>query len=70
MVLGGFRGRMDYGWLNDPRHNFVNGPKFGPTPTDPREAKKCCNPISYTEPKSQVPFMYMYKVRECDRVKA
>ena len=62
MVLGGFRGRMDLGWLNDPRHNFVNGPKFGPTPTEPREAKKCCYPIAYTEPKSQVPFMYMYKV--------
>lgn len=62
-VLGGFRGRMDLGLIMDKRHNFYNGPKYGPMPSDPSEQKKCCNPLKHKEKKSGVPFMYVYKVR-------
>ncbi|KAK3233927.1 hypothetical protein CYMTET_55799 [Cymbomonas tetramitiformis] len=60
--LGGFRGRLDLGSINDPRHNLIMGPKYGPKPMEPSELKKCCDPIVHREKKSNVPFMYMYKV--------
>jgi len=57
-VLGGLRGRMDYGTIMDTRSNYINGPKFGA----PSAKRGCCKKILHWEPTSKIPFMFMYKV--------
>ena len=57
-VLGGLRGRMDYGTIMDTRSNYINGPKYGAQSSK----RGCCKKIVHWEPKSKIPFMFMYKV--------
>ena len=62
-VLGGLRGRMDYGTIMDTRSNYINGPKYGA----PSDKRSCCKKILHWDAKSKIPFMNMYKVREMKR---
>jgi len=57
-LLGGLRGRMDYGTMMDPKYNYINGPKYGP----PSEARSCCSKIPTVDPTTGVEFMFVYKV--------
>eukprot|EP00873_Tetraselmis_striata_P028070 jgi/Tetstr1/448334/TSEL_035618.t1 len=57
-VLGGLRGRMDYGTIMDTRYNYINGPKYGV----PSKARGCCKKIVHWDKASKIPFMFMYKV--------
>eukprot|EP00976_Prorocentrum_cordatum_P071398 1180308-Prorocentrum_minimum.AAC.1 len=38
----------------DQRHNFMNGPKYGPTPDAAWERKKCCNHLAHFAPATKV----------------
>ena len=57
-LLGGFRGRMDFGTVMDSKKHLIQGPKFGVPSSNPR----CCFKIPWKDPKSGVPFMFVYKV--------
>ena len=61
-LLGGFRGRMDFG--NNKRSSQVDGPKFGTRATY-IPSVRCCLPVTHTDPTTRLPFMFMYKV--CSR---
>jgi hypothetical protein len=63
-LLGGFRGRMDYG--SSKRSSQVDGPKFG-TRAVYIPSVRCCLPVTHTDPTTNLPFMFMYKVREIPR---
>jgi len=57
-VLGGLRGRMDYGTIMDTRYQYINGPKYGV----PSKSRGCCKKIVHWDKKSKIPFMFAYKV--------
>ena len=59
-LLGGFRGRLDYGSIMDKQTNLLHGYKFGV----PSESSRCCKPIPYKDPKTGINFMFIYKVRK------
>ncbi|QDZ18622.1 hypothetical protein A3770_02p11400 [Chloropicon primus] len=56
-LLGGFRGRMDFGTTYSRKH-LINGPKYGVPSDNPR----CCFKIPWKDPKSGIPLMFIYKV--------
>ena len=57
-LLGGFRGRMDFGTTMDSKKHLIQGPKFGVPSANPR----CCFKIPWKDSKSGIPFMFVYKV--------
>lgn len=57
-LLGGFRGRMDFGTTMDSRKHLIQGPKFGVPSDNPR----CCYKIPWKDPKTGIPLMFVYKV--------
>jgi hypothetical protein len=57
-VLGGATGKLDVGLLIDPRSHTVSGPMFRGGGVGAAH-----QPIKHTEPHTNVPFMYVYKVR-------
>jgi len=59
-VLGGGTGKLDVGLLIDPRSHTVSGPLFRGDVSGVGPGRL---PIKHTEPHTNVPFMYVYKVR-------
>ena len=49
---------MDFGTTMDSKKHLIQGPKFGVPSANPR----CCIKIPWRDPKSNIPFMFVYKV--------
>eukprot|EP00959_Pyramimonas_sp_CCMP1952_P449869 9419564-Pyramimonas_sp.AAC.1 len=56
-LLGGFRGRLDYG--SKKQIGQIDGPKYGAF-VGSRE--RCCRIINHKDPSTRLPFMFVYKV--------